>query len=48
MEATMASQENNMATIRNIEIEVGLIVKQLAERQSGQFSSNAQTNPREH
>ena len=44
----MASQENNMAAIRNIEIQVGQIAKQLVERQSGQFSANAQTNPKEH
>jgi len=35
MKATMVSQENNMAAIRNIEIQVGQISKQLAEEQSG-------------
>jgi len=43
----MASQKNNMATIRNIEIQMGQMTKQIAERQSGQFSVNAQTNPKE-
>ena len=37
MEATMASQENNMVTIKNIEIQVGQISKQLAYRQRDQF-----------
>ena len=41
MKAIMASQENNMAVIRNIEIQVGQIAKQLAKRQSGQFLANA-------
>jgi len=48
MKAIMANQENNMMAIRNIEIHVGQIAKQLAERQSDQFSANAQTNPKEH
>jgi len=48
MEATMANQENNMVTIRDIEIQVGNFAKQLAERQSDQFSANVQTNPKEH
>jgi len=48
MKDIMANQENNIAEIGNIEIQVGQIAKQLAERQSGQFSANAQTNPREH
>ena len=48
IKATMASQENNMAIVINIEIHMGQSAKQLAERQSGKFSANAQTNPREH
>ena len=45
---TMASEENNMAVIKNREIQMGQIAKQLAERQSRQLLANAQTNPREH
>jgi len=37
-----------MTTIRNVETQVGQIAKQLAEGQSGQFSANIQTNPKEH
>ena len=47
MKATLASQENNMVAIRNLETWVGQIAKQLVERQSGQFSANSQTNPKE-
>jgi len=48
MKATMANQRNNMATIRNMEIQIGQMAKQLVERQSCPFSANAQTNPKEH
>ena len=48
MKATMASQENNITTIRNIETQVGQICKQLVDEQSGQFSANTKTNPKEH
>jgi len=32
MKAIMACQENNMAAIKNIQIQVGQIAKQVAER----------------
>jgi len=48
MKATIVSQENTMTTIRNIEIQVRQISKQLVEGQSSQFSVNTKTNPREH
>jgi len=48
MKATMASQKNNIDAIRNIENQVAQIAKQLAEGQSGLFSANTKTNPREH
>jgi len=37
MKAIMANQENNMATVKNIEIHMGQIVKELAKGQSDQF-----------
>ena len=48
MKVTIASQENNMVDLRNMKIQMGHIAKQIAKRQSGQLSANAQTNPREH
>jgi len=44
----VVTQENSMATIRNIKIQMGQMAKQIAERQSGQFLVNNQTNPKEH
>jgi len=45
------AQDNSMAMIRSIEIQKGKLAKQIAqiaEGQSGQFSVNSQTNPKEH
>jgi len=42
------AQDNNMAMIRSIKIQMGHLAKQIAEGQSGQFSVNSQTNPKEH
>jgi len=44
----MANQKNNEVAIRNLETQVRQIAKQLADRQSGQFSANTQTNPKEY
>jgi len=41
-------EENSMATIRNIEIQMGKVAKQFEEIQSGRFSVDNQTNPKEH
>jgi len=41
-------EENSMATIRNIEIQMEKVAKQFEEIQSGQFSVDSQTNPKEH
>ena len=44
----VVTQENSTATIRNIEIHMGQMAKQIVERQSSQFSPNTTTNPKEH
>ena len=41
-------EENSMTRIRNIEIQMGKVAKQFEEIQSGQFSVDNQTNPKEH
>jgi len=41
-------EENSMTTVRNIEIQMGKMAKQFEEIQSGQFSVDSQTNPKEH
>jgi len=45
------NQENSTTTIKNIEIQMGQMAKQIAqiiERQSDQFSVTNQINPKEH
>ena len=41
-------EENSMATIRNIDIQMGKVAKQFEEMQRGQFSVDNQTNPKEY
>ena len=44
----MANKKNTEASIRNLETQVGQLVKQLPDQQGSQFSANTQTNPRKH
>ncbi|CAL0331053.1 unnamed protein product [Lupinus luteus] len=46
MQMTMANQKNTDASLRNMEIQVGQLAKQLAEKST--FSANTEVNPREH
>src|SRR4051812_30680185 len=49
MQASMANQRSNEAAIKNLENQVGQLVKQLSKQQPGaSFSANTQTNPKEH
>jgi len=48
MRTSLSNQKNTKASIRNLETQVGQIAKQLADQQSGPFSTNTQTNPKEH
>jgi len=48
MQASMANKKNTEASIRNLETQVGQLVKQLPDQQGSQFSANTQTNPRKH
>lgn len=48
MQMSMENQKNTDASIKNLETQVGQIVKQLAEQQGGTFITNTQTNPKEH
>jgi len=40
MQASLANQTNNEATIKYLEMQVGQIAKKLAKQQSSQFSAN--------
>ncbi|XP_019420653.1 PREDICTED: uncharacterized protein LOC109330831 [Lupinus angustifolius] len=48
MQMTMANQKNTNASLRNIEIQIGQLAKQIAENEKSTFSANTEINPREH
>jgi len=48
MQASLVNKINTKSSIKNLETQVGQLAKQLADQQSGQFSVNTQTNPKEN
>jgi len=48
MQASLSNQKNTEASIRNLETQVGQLAKQLADNQGSQFSTNTQTNHKDH
>ncbi|XP_061371425.1 uncharacterized protein LOC133314014 [Gastrolobium bilobum] len=48
MQETRAAHRNQEASIRNLEIQIGLLSKQFSERAQGTFPSNTVVNPMEH
>nr|CCH47199.1 hypothetical protein [Lupinus angustifolius] len=44
----MSNQKNTNASLRNMEIQIGKLAKQLAENPKSTFSANTEVNPREH
>ncbi|XP_020209235.1 uncharacterized protein LOC109794168, partial [Cajanus cajan] len=48
MQVSTTNQKNTEASIRNLEVQVGQLAKQLADQQSKNFSANTQVNPKEH
>ena len=48
MQVSMTNRKNTEASIKNLEVQVGQLAKQLAESQGGSFSANTTTNPKEH
>ena len=48
IQVSMTNQKNTEASIKNLEVQVGQLAKQLAESQGGSFSANTITNPIEH
>lgn len=48
MKMCIANQKSIDAAIKNLENQVGQIVKQLVDQQGGTFTVNTQTNPRGH
>nr|KYP54057.1 hypothetical protein KK1_000223 [Cajanus cajan] len=48
MQVSMNNQKNTEASIKNLEVQVGQLAKQLADMSRGPFSVNTKTNPKEH
>nr|KYP38160.1 hypothetical protein KK1_040614 [Cajanus cajan] len=48
MQVSMNNQKNTEASIKNLEVQVGQLAKQLADMSGGPFSANTKTNPKEH
>jgi len=47
MQMSIQNQKNTDASIKNLEVQVGQLAKQLADQQGGSFSANTQANPKE-
>ncbi|KHN22957.1 hypothetical protein glysoja_047630, partial [Glycine soja] len=48
MQVSITNQKNTDASIKNLEVQVGQLAKQLFEHESGSFSVTTQVNPKEH
>nr|KYP35333.1 hypothetical protein KK1_043639 [Cajanus cajan] len=48
MQVSMNNQKNTEASIKNLEVQVGQLAKQLADMSKGPFSANTKTNPKEY
>jgi len=48
MQVSIPNQKNTDASIKNLEVQVGQLAKQLSEHGSGSFSSTTQVNPKEY
>ncbi|XP_020232090.1 uncharacterized protein LOC109812514 [Cajanus cajan] len=48
MQVSMNNQKNTEASIKNLEVQVGQLAKQLADMSEGPFSANTKTNPKEY
>jgi len=46
MQVSISNQKNIDASIKNLEVQVGQLAKQLSEHGSGSFSANTQVNPK--
>ncbi|KAG2390576.1 uncharacterized protein HKW66_Vig0220180 [Vigna angularis] len=47
MQQSIQNQKNTDASIKNLEVQVGQLAKQLANQQGGHFTANTQANPKE-
>ena len=47
MQVSMSNHKSTEPTIKNLEIQVGQLAKQIAESSSGGFGANTEKNPKE-
>jgi len=47
MQVSMSNQKSTESAIKNLEVQVGQLEKQLAERPSSSFTANTEKNPKE-
>ena len=47
MQVTMSNQKSTESTIKNLEVQVGQLAKQIAEKSSSIFGANTKKNPKE-
>ena len=47
MQVSISNQKNTDASIKNLEVQVGQLEKQMYEHESGSFSATIEVNPRE-
>jgi len=47
MQVSMSNQKSTESTIKNLEVQVGQLAKQLADRPSSSFGANTEKNPKE-
>ncbi|KAL5184330.1 hypothetical protein HKD37_17G048048 [Glycine soja] len=47
MQVSMSNQKSTKSTIKNLEVQVGQLAKQLADRPSSSFGANLEKNPKE-
>ncbi|KAL5131232.1 hypothetical protein HKD37_12G034152 [Glycine soja] len=48
IEVSIANKKNTDASIKNLEVQVGQLAKELSKHGSGSFSATTQVNPKEH
>ncbi|KHN48448.1 hypothetical protein glysoja_044394, partial [Glycine soja] len=48
MQVSISNQKNIDASIKNLEVQVKQLTKQLSKLGSGSFSTTTQVNPKEH
>ena len=47
MQVTMSNHKSTESALKNLEIQVGQLAKQLAEKSSSSFGENTEKNPKE-